>query len=314
MVSIALATYNGEKYISEQLDSILNQSYSDFEVIICDDCSKDSTRKIIKDYSIRDSRIHLYENEINLGFKKNFIKCIGLCKGEYIAFCDQDDVWLPNHLSVLCENIGLNWYIGADAEVVDENLKPMGYTMKSVAGVSKLPDNFLDYVFFEVNNNIFQGTASMGRREFFIKYLEVPDCVSVHDHWFALVASIYEKAVYMDIPILLYRQHSNNAVGGVQESEGKKVVTSIVNKVIKRNKYKKESLKLFYNISKFITEKFPENKYYDELKELSNYYFNRINGKAISSLSFFKKNYKSLFWDNDKSKRYYYRMLNILIP
>ena len=64
MVSIALATYNGEKYISEQLDSILNQSYSDFEVIICDDCSKDSTRKIIKDYSIRDSRIHLYENEI----------------------------------------------------------------------------------------------------------------------------------------------------------------------------------------------------------------------------------------------------------
>ena len=94
LISIAMTSYNGEKYIREQLDSILTQTYGNFELIICDDRSKDSTVEIIKDYCIKDSRIKLYVNEKNLGFKKNFEKAISLCKGEYIALSDQDDIYV----------------------------------------------------------------------------------------------------------------------------------------------------------------------------------------------------------------------------
>lgn len=106
MISIAMATYNGEKYLREQLDSILVQTISDFELIICDDCSNDSTRKILSEYAKKDSRIKVIFNEQNLGFVKNFEKTISFCNGEYIAFSDQDDIWLPNHLEVLLSEIG----------------------------------------------------------------------------------------------------------------------------------------------------------------------------------------------------------------
>lgn len=90
MISIAMTTYNGEKYLREQLDSILNQTFSDFELIICDDCSKDATVKILEEYSLKDKRVRYFVNEKNLGFKKNFEKAISLCSGEYVAFSDQD--------------------------------------------------------------------------------------------------------------------------------------------------------------------------------------------------------------------------------
>ena len=103
MISIAMTTYNGEKYLREQLDSILNQTYKDFELIICDDCSTDSTVQIIKSYI--DPRIKLFINEKNLGFKKNFEKAIKLCTGEYIALSDQDDIWELDHLKILYDKI-----------------------------------------------------------------------------------------------------------------------------------------------------------------------------------------------------------------
>ena len=85
LISIALATYNGEKYIREQLDSILSQSYTNFELIICDDHSTDSTIEVIKYYLEKDSRISLYQNKTNNGFLKTFEKILSLCKGIYIA-------------------------------------------------------------------------------------------------------------------------------------------------------------------------------------------------------------------------------------
>jgi len=99
MVSIALATYNGERFLKEQLDSILEQSYTDIEIIACDDCSTDSTPQILEDYQKKDSRLKVYFNEKNLGFKKNFEKCISLCDGDYIALSDQDDVWTKDHIA-----------------------------------------------------------------------------------------------------------------------------------------------------------------------------------------------------------------------
>ena len=125
MISIALASYNGENYIREQLDSILLQSISDFELIICDDCSTDNTYQILEEYKARDSRIHIYRNEQNLGFKKNFEKAISLCKGEYIALSDQDDIWLVDHLKILLDKINNHSMVSGNAIMVDSNNKEL---------------------------------------------------------------------------------------------------------------------------------------------------------------------------------------------
>ena len=121
MVSIVLASCNGEKYIKEQLDSILNQTYSDFELIVCDDCSTDSTTNIINEYCRKDKRIRLFINEKRLGSNKNFEKAILLCSGEYIALSDQDDIWLPEHLEKLLKIIKGHKLACGNAELIDRN-------------------------------------------------------------------------------------------------------------------------------------------------------------------------------------------------
>ena len=97
LVSIAMATYNGEKYLKEQLDSIYAQTYKDIEVIVCDDCSSDKTVEILDEYKEKYG-LKYYINEKNLGFKKNFEKAISLCSGDFIALADQDDIWIENKI------------------------------------------------------------------------------------------------------------------------------------------------------------------------------------------------------------------------
>ena len=121
MISIAMATYNGELFIREQLDSILTQTLSDWELIVCDDGSTDNTLSILQEYANNDSRIKIYQNETNLGFKRNFEKAIGLCSGECIALCDQDDIWYPNHLEILLNLIGNNSLSIGNSDIVDTN-------------------------------------------------------------------------------------------------------------------------------------------------------------------------------------------------
>ena len=108
MIGIAMTTYNGEKYLKEQIDSILNQTVSDFELIVCDDVSSDSTMDILNGYAAKDSRVHVFRNEENLGFLKNFEKAIRICLdrgAEYVALADQDDIWTENHLEVLADTM-----------------------------------------------------------------------------------------------------------------------------------------------------------------------------------------------------------------
>ncbi len=98
MISIIVATYNGEKYLLEQLNSIANQSYKDIEIIICDDDSKDNTKKIIKDFAEKNRNVYYYLNVNNVGVNKNFEEGFLKAKGDFIAIADQDDIWLPNKI------------------------------------------------------------------------------------------------------------------------------------------------------------------------------------------------------------------------
>lgn len=211
LISIALATYNGERFIREQIDSILNQTLSDFEIIVCDDCSADNTVNIIKDYATKDSRIKIYTNVRNLGFKKNFEHILTLCHGGYIAFCDQDDIWVPDHLQILLEKIENHDCVCANAQMIDDNGNPMGITMRDFIPAHILPTNNEFFYKHELYGNIVQGTACMIRRGLLEKALPIPESVKFHDWWFALIACEHGGCKYIDKTILQYRRHEANA-------------------------------------------------------------------------------------------------------
>jgi len=117
LVSIALCTYNGDTYISSQLDTIINQTYGNIEIIVVDDGSTDNTLPILKHYE-ETGKIKLYRNNTNLGFIKNFEKAISLCTGDYIALSDQDDLWELNKIELLVNTIGENMLIFSDSEFI----------------------------------------------------------------------------------------------------------------------------------------------------------------------------------------------------
>ena len=132
MISIAMTTYNGARYLREQLDSILCQSVTDFELVVCDDCSTDNTFSILQEYAENDPRINLHQNEKNLGFKRNFERVIKLAKGDFVALCDQDDVWTKNHLEVLLNGIGDKMISAGNSDLIDANGNRIGLTLKQM--------------------------------------------------------------------------------------------------------------------------------------------------------------------------------------
>ncbi len=278
-VSVALATYNGEKYLREQLDSILKQSIQDFELVITDDCSTDSTKAILNEYAENDSRIKVFFNEKNLGFKKNFEKAISLCSGDYIALSDQDDIWTENHLKVLLENIGNNDLVGANAFLCDENVQPTGVDLLSCSKIDFLPDSKDDWFFFLLHSNIFQGAACMFRKSLIQKAIPIPENVKFHDYWLALIASVNDGVTYVNECVLYYRQHGTN----ITKNEKWKFLVKIRNAIKKRNSH---FIKEQIEILNALLHKDLSLSYLNELKESIEFY---------KSLGTFVR-FKFMFW------------------
>lgn len=209
-VSVVLCTYNGEEYLSQQLDSILNQSYMPSEIVICDDCSVDGTIELLKQYQQLYPFIKIYKNAKRLGFKKNFEKAASLCTKEYIAFADQDDVWTNNHLQILVDSIGDYYLSCGNSLFVDEKLKSLGFTMCKVKSIDILPkeEKFLYPLLY--NGNFFQGACMLVKREFLNIVFPIPDVCKYHDSWLALSASIFKSITFTKDVICYYRQHSSS--------------------------------------------------------------------------------------------------------
>jgi len=204
MISIAMCTYNGARFIKEQIDSIIVQTYHDFELIITDDGSIDDTIEIIKEYQKKDERIKLYQNEKNLGFVKNFEKAISLCNGEYIALADQDDIWKKNKLEVFLSEIKENVLIYSDAILIDEHSNKIGKEL--IRPVNHLVSGKCNKAF--LLSNCVSGNTLMFKRELLEYILPIPKNMSFHDIWIAFVASTYGTITYTEESMTYYRRYS----------------------------------------------------------------------------------------------------------
>ncbi len=206
MISIVLCSYNGDKFIRQQIESILNQTYQDFELIIIDDLSSDNTINIIREFRELDGRITFFENESNLGPRLSFYKGIYQTKGEFIALCDQDDVWLPQKLERLLKVIQQE-----DAMLVFAN-------SQNINSIGEFQISFLSDIinFYSGNDNrivsfynFVWGHTMMFNRKL-IQYFEpVPEGFN-HDKWIPFLALTYGNVLYIDEVLQYYRHHENN--------------------------------------------------------------------------------------------------------
>lgn len=205
LVSIALCTYNGEKYLKAQLDSLVIQDYQNLEIIIVDDCSTDNTVSIIKEYQKLYSNLNLYVNEENLGFNKNFKKALESCNGDYIAFADQDDIWELNKISKMVEKVGDNLLVYHNSAYIDENDIPSGLSKKShhrfVSGDCAI--NFLYY-------NCVSGHACIIHRDLLEVTPPFPENF-YYDWWLAYTAANIGRIDFLDESLVKHRKHSNSS-------------------------------------------------------------------------------------------------------
>lgn len=205
LISIAVATYNGEKYIKAQIDSLLKLEYKNVEIIVSDDNSTDSTYAILETYG---EKIKLYKNS-NKGLSSNFINAITHCSGEYIALCDQDDIWEKDKLNILLEHIDDFDIVHGGVCVIDSdgNYHPNKgiHTFYEIDKTMKY--EFKDYI----KENLILGCTSLIKASFLKKVLCIPSEAIYHDWWFSLNAIKYGNGVvYVDKQIIKYRKHDSN--------------------------------------------------------------------------------------------------------
>ena len=215
-VVILLSTYNGEKYLKAQLDSLFSQSYKDFKLIARDDGSSDKTLEILKYYDIE-----LLPSNENLGVKCSFETLLKYAfensDADYFMFCDQDDVWNQDKIELtlqkmyemerLYKNIPI--LVHTDLEVVDENLHTINPSFMKLQNLDEKKNR--------LNNLLIQNTTTgctvMINKDLAKLCLPMPSNAIVHDWWIGLVASYFGKIGYLPQSTIKYRQHSQNTIG-----------------------------------------------------------------------------------------------------
>jgi glycosyltransferase involved in cell wall biosynthesis len=218
-ISIALATCNGARFITKQLDSLAAQTMLPVELVVADDASKDDTVAAIENFARHTPfPVHLRCNKRRVGVQENFGHAIAACAGEIIALADQDDVWFPDKLEKLAMTLGDPSVLAAfsNADVVDENLAPLGYTMWSRI-------HFSDHEQARMRNgegfsillkhHVVTGATLAFKTSLRDKVLPIPE-EWPHDAWLALIAAAQGNIVALPEKLVAYRQHSGNVIGG----------------------------------------------------------------------------------------------------
>ena len=229
-VDILLATYNGEKYIREQIYSILNQTYRNFRLIISDDNSTDNTLSIINEYAKIDNRIIVFEQEKNLGSTANFEFLLKKVTCRYYMLSDQDDIWLPDKVEKSLQKLiqTQSDLVFTDLEVVNKDLKIVNKSFWKLKGFSKKIRKHCNFEGLYLNNFI-TGCTIISKKDFIDKILPLPKNSKylIHDYWISLVVSRYGKISYLNRTYVLYRQHENNQLGSKRHSDSIKKLKQI---------------------------------------------------------------------------------------
>ena len=202
LVSIALCTYNGERFLKKQIDSLLTQTYTNLQIIICDDASNDGTKAILETY--RDPRLTMIFNPENIGYIKNFEKAMHLCDGNFIALCDQDDIWKPDKIDTMLNNIDDALLLFCDSELIDEYDKPLHKKISDLRNLQNC-NTLPGYVW----SNCVWGHAILINKDLLTYTLPVPEGAK-HDIWLGFTAACLGKIKYLPTPLTLYRQHTTS--------------------------------------------------------------------------------------------------------
>lgn len=237
-VAVLIATYNGERFLEEQLDSIFSQTYTNFKIYLSDDASNDSTAEILKHYKAKHPQQLFYTiNQKNIGFVKNFEKLISQCTEEYIALADQDDIWHVQKLEKEMTAIGelkkehgdSPFLINSDLEMIDESRNTLHHSYFK----------FRKYKLRDTKDvgHILGPCAIMGNTLLFNQKLKniilpFPDTLDVHDYWIGVNCELFGIRKTLFEPLVLYRIHTANSSNSTEKFE-KKSFFSLLKRVDK---------------------------------------------------------------------------------
>ena len=230
-ISVAMATYNGAKYLQEQLDSIRKQRCAPYELVVTDDGSTDDTVAIVETFAVEAPfPVRVFRGKTHLNFANNFLKCASLCVGDWIAFCDQDDSWYDNKLQRMAEVIDQHCHddivmLCHSADLVDQNLKKVGRRLPNFARDELKPMNS-HFGFWCVGGCVMAFNAKLIRqidpslrpRDHFLPYSPKTDKYPwlPHDKWICMLANACGNTAYVSELLGMYRRHENAYTGSYE--------------------------------------------------------------------------------------------------
>lgn len=209
-ISVCIATYNGEKYIKEQLDSILCQLDFQDEIIVSDDSSTDNTLAIIESYG--DHRIKVFSNQKFHSPIYNFENSLKKAKGDYIFLCDQDDIWYPDKVDTMLKYLNKYDLVVSNCKVVDADLNVISESFFTICLSGK-------GFWKNLIKNTYLGCCMAFKKEVLFYALPFPDNIAMHDIWIGLSVELHGASFFLDTPLINYRRHGANASFGGGKSE-----------------------------------------------------------------------------------------------
>ena len=289
-VDVLLATYNGELYLRDQIESILSQTYKNILLLIRDDNSSDNTLDIIKEYVVRDSRVKLISDNLgNLGYVKNFEQLLLKSDSDYIMFSDQDDIWFDNKVETLyneiikmeeCYKTETPLLVHTNSQIMNFEKITKNMFISDIANSYNLESSFFYY--------FVQGSTLMINKKMREEAIEFPKEAYLHDRYIHLIADMIGKRKYLSEAFIYYRQHNKNQIG----SKGKNIFKRITHeryfleedRILINTLYNKYKLKISENNIKKILE-------YLEITDIKKNRYNRffISLKSHIPMKFKKK-------------------------
>lgn len=202
-VSVCMAVYNGEKYIRQQIQSVISELQANDELLIRDDCSTDATAKVVAEFEV-DKRVKFRKNATKLGIVKNFESTLLEAKGEYIFLCDQDDIWLTGKVASCVAKLQNHVLVITDCKVVDQHLNDLNPSFFELRHSG-------NGLFKNIWKNSYLGCCMAFRRELLSLCLPIPVSIPMHDMWLGLLAEAQGTVLFMPQRLSLYRRHQSAA-------------------------------------------------------------------------------------------------------